>query len=96
MEFDINQIIDAIPSLGSIRRYLILLVLLGSTIQYLRVRRARKRITPEEEEVAIQQTYKKDENGFYPWEVDTDDHPNSIPKDSKRVANTWGPKRGKW
>ena len=96
MSFDINQIIDAIPSLGSVRRYLILLVLLGSTIQYLRVRKARKRITPEEEEAAIQQAYKKDENGLYPWEVNTDDHPDSIPKDSKRVTNTWGPKRGKW
>lgn len=96
MNFDINQFIDAIPSLGSVRRYLILLVILGSAIRYLRVRRTRKRISPEEEESVIQQTYIKDENGLYPWEVDINDHPSSIPKDSKRVTNTWGPKRGKW
>lgn len=96
MDIDINQIIDSIPSLGSIRPYLILLVFLGSTIQYLRVRKARKKITAEEEEATIQHYYTKDENGNYPWEVNTNDHPDSIPKDSKRVMNTWGPKRGKW
>lgn len=44
----------------------------------------------------VEKYYEKNADGLYPWEVNTDDHPNSIPKGSKRMQNNWGPKRGKW
>lgn len=71
-----------------------LVAMLG--FQYLKIRRARKRITVEEEQKMIDETYEKDENGLYPWETDTNDSPKRIPKDAMRVSNDWAPKRGRW
>lgn len=40
--------------------------------------------------------YEMDENGRYPWEVDTDDSPKRISQEAKRYVNQHGPKRGRW
>lgn len=79
-----------------VRRVLMVVMLTATTLSYLRIRRARKSITQEEEDAFIKETYQKDENGLYPWEVDVDDHPSRVTKESKPMINSWGPKRGKW
>lgn len=78
------------------RKFLIVLVFLGSAVQYLRIRKTKKRVTMQEDLENVEKYYEKNADGLYPWEVNTDDHPNSIPKGSKRMQNNWGPKRGKW
>lgn len=40
--------------------------------------------------------FKKNEDGLYPWEVDTNDSPKNIPKDAKRYVNKARLKRGRW
>lgn len=40
--------------------------------------------------------FKKNADGLYPWEVDTDDSPKRIPKDAKRYVNKARLKRGRW
>lgn len=66
------------------------------TISYLRVRHAHKKFTKAEEDALIEATYEKDEDGRYPWEVDTDDHPDRVAKNSEPLKRDWGPQRGKW
>ena len=79
-----------------IRRYIFPLMVCMMTISYLKARRAHRKITIEEEDAAIEATYQKDENGLYPWEADTDDHPSRVGKNSQPVKRNWGPQRGKW
>lgn len=40
--------------------------------------------------------FEVDENGQYPWEVDTDDSPERISPEARRYLNQHGPKRGRW
>lgn len=40
--------------------------------------------------------YEVDEEGRYPWEVDTDDSPERIDQQARRYHNQHGPKRGRW
>lgn len=79
-----------------IRRYVFPLMVIMMTLSYLKVRHDRKKITQEEEDAAIEATYQKDENGLYPWEADTNDHPSRVAKDSRPLKRDWGPQRGKW
>lgn len=79
-----------------LRRYIFVLMVVITTISYLKIRHARKKITREEEDAMIESTYQKDENGFYPWEVDTNDHPDRVGTNSKPIQKNWGPQRGKW
>ena len=79
-----------------LRRLLILLVITVTTINYLRIKRTRKSVTQEEEEAWIKENYSKDENGLYPWEADTNDHPSRIQDGSRRISSKWGPRRGRW
>ena len=67
-----------------------------SGIQYLKVRKSKKSITKEQDTLNIQKHFERDVNGQFPWEVNTDNDPRNIPKDSKRISNNWAPKRGKW
>lgn len=83
-------------SFGKIRRVLLILVVVVSSIQYIRIHKGRKKVTKEQDEANIQKYFKQNEEGQYPWEVDTNDDPKSIPKDSQRINNSWGPKRGRW
>lgn len=79
-----------------LRRLLIMVVIIATSISYFRIKRKRKKITQEEEEYMINRTYQKDENGLYPWEADTNDHPSRIQEGSRRISSKWGPKRGRW
>lgn len=67
-----------------------------TTVRYLKVRQERKKITQEEEDALIEANYKKDEDGLYPWEVDTNDHPSRVEKKSEPLKKTWGAQRGRW
>jgi len=62
----------------------------------LKVRHDRRKITREEEDAMIEASYEKDENGLYPWEVDTNDHPDRVGKNSTPIKKNWGPQRGRW
>lgn len=86
-------IIQIIKNLG-FRRFIFILFISATIIQFLRQKlRHRKQ---DSEVVTIDDIYEKDENGFYPWEVDTDDSPDRIPKDATRYINRKSPKRGGW
>ena len=78
-----------------LRRLLIIIVITVTYINYVRIKRKRKKVSQEEEDIWIQETYSKDENGLYPWEADTDDHPSRIQDGSRRISSKWGPKRGR-
>lgn len=64
-------------------------------ISYIMVRKThrKKRKINEEENLS---NYSKNEEGLYPWEVDTDDSPEKIPTDAVRFVNNHRPKRGRW
>ncbi|MBO0458503.1 hypothetical protein JZO77_17350 [Enterococcus hulanensis] len=79
-----------------IRKYVFVLMVVMMTVSYLKVRHDRRKITQEEEDAAIEATYQKDENGLYPWEADTNDHPSRVKKNSQPLKRDWGPQRGKW
>ena len=66
------------------------------TLSYLKVRHSRKKISREQEDAMIEANYQKDENGLYPWEADTNDHPSRVTKGSKPIRKNWGPQRGRW
>ena len=80
----------------SFRRILIMITFTVMGIRYFQLRYKRRKVTAEEENVWIEAQYKKDENGLYPWEADTDDSPERVTPDSKPMINSWGPKRGRW
>lgn len=40
--------------------------------------------------------FQKNQDGLYPWEVDTDDSPENIPKDAKIFKQKDKIKRGRW
>lgn len=79
-----------------IRRYVFPIMVVMMTISYLKIRHTRRKITREEEDALIEATYQKDEDGLYPWEADTDDHPDRVGKTSKPIPKNWGPQRGRW
>jgi len=60
-------------------------------------RRSRKR-THEHEQAAIEEVYEKNEDGLYPWEVNTNDHPDSIDSDVEADGEllSYMPERGRW
>ncbi|MBU5359596.1 hypothetical protein KQI58_00730 [Enterococcus raffinosus] len=96
MDFDfLNKVFDILAEL-KIRRYVFPLMVIITTLSYLKVRHERKKITREEEDAMIEATYEKDENGLYPWETDTNDHPDRVGKNSTPLQKNWGPKRGQW
>jgi len=78
------------------RRIIMVLALLGMAFYYLKNRKRRKVISEEEEQQRIDEIYEKNNEGYYPWEVDTDDNPKRIPQNSKRMVHRWGPRRGRW
>ncbi|MGM0168671.1 hypothetical protein IGI39_004426 [Enterococcus sp. AZ135] len=78
------------------KRYVFVLMVIMMTLSYLKNRHHRRKITLEEENALIEATYPKDENGLYPWETDTNDHPSRIGKKSVPIKKNWGPKRGQW
>ncbi|EOH92041.1 hypothetical protein [Enterococcus pallens] len=86
-------IIQIIKNLG-IRRFIFILFISATIIQFLRQRLEHRK--HEDETTNIDDIYEMDENGLYPWEVDTDDSPERIPKDATRYVNRKSPKRGGW
>lgn len=79
-----------------VRSYVFPIMVVMMSLSYLKVRHEHRKITREEEDAMIEATYQKDENGLYPWEVDTNDHPDRIDKSSRPIKKDWGSQRGKW
>ncbi|WP_242704658.1 hypothetical protein [Candidatus Enterococcus ferrettii] len=65
-------------------------------VRYLQNRWKHRQITAAEENQRIEAIYEKDENGLYPWEVDTNDSPERVTPETRPMVNSWGPKRGRW
>lgn len=79
-----------------IRKFIFPLMVIMMSLSYLKIRHERRKITQEEEDAFIAANYEKDENGLYPWEADTNDHPSRVGKNSQPMKRNWGPKRGSW
>ncbi|OJG80907.1 hypothetical protein RV10_GL003906 [Enterococcus pallens] len=86
-------VLEVIKNLG-MRKLILILFITVTFIAFLKQRLKKHRsydgLDPVEE------SYQKDENGLYPWEADTDDSPQRIPKDAKKYIHNAGPKRGRW
>lgn len=80
----------------NVKRILIFLTFTMMAVRYLQNRWKHRQVTEEEENQKIEAIYQKDENGFYPWEVDIDDSPDRVTPETKPMVNSWGPKRGRW
>ena len=52
----------------------------------------RKKEVPKEEF----EQFEKNEDGLYPWEVNTDDDPKHLPEDARRFVEKDKIRRGKW
>lgn len=74
------------------RRTALMIFLLLTSIGFIS-QRFRK---PEREVQEDLSQFEVDEEGLYPWEVDQDDSPERIGKETKRYINQHGPKRGRW
>lgn len=82
--------------IGRIRAIVWGLIILMMVIYWIRARRRSHKISSEEDEKLIEQIYEKNEDGLYPWEVDTDISADNI-KEGATPMNLDGlPKRGKW
>lgn len=96
MNFDgLMWIFDILEKI-QIRKYIFPIMVFMMSFSYLKVRHAHKKFTKAEEDALIEATYEKDEDGLYPWEADTDDHPSRVGKNSAPLQKNWGPQRGKW
>ena len=69
------------------------LVIIVFTVFFVRQYRRLKRKTTTVENL---EQYEKDENGRYPWEINTDDSPKKIPTDAKRFVEKDKIRRGRW
>ncbi|MGM0166110.1 hypothetical protein IGI39_001067 [Enterococcus sp. AZ135] len=81
-------------SLVSVRLHYvaITLFLLITSVGFI-IQRLRHRKREDKEDLS---QYQKNEDGFYPWEVDIDDSPDRIEKDASRYVNKHQPRRGRW
>lgn len=71
------------------------LIVIVSSVAYLSLRKQHKRDRDKLEQ-QVEEQYEKDENGLFPWEVDTDDSPDRVAADAKRFQYNDRPKRGRW
>lgn len=81
---------------GFLRTGAWLLVVLFMFIFWWRARKRSKRITAEEDEKFIKENYEKNEDGLYPWEVDTDLSEKNIKEGAQPMNTDDLPKRGQW
>lgn len=71
-------------------------VLLIFAIKYYSLKHKRRNVDMNEELRNIEEIYEKNEDGLFPWEVDTDDSPERVKKSAERMNTSWGPQRGRW
>lgn len=84
-----------LESFNMIKTFPLLLVVIIGSVQYLKTRQSFKKSKDNEEDM-ITKYYEKNEEGLYPWEVDTNHSPERIEKDAKPFKRIDGPKRGGW
>lgn len=63
---------------------------------WLSARHRSKKRSEEDEQEMIDEKFEKNEEGLYPWEVDTDDSPDRIKAEHKPIDMDFLPKRGRW
>lgn len=90
------QFMSSEGSAGKIRFFIFAVSSIFFCGVYLKTHLKHKKMDRKKEEEYIAETYEKDENGLYPWEVDTDNTANRIEKDAKPLKYEWRPSRGKW
>ncbi|MGX2946962.1 hypothetical protein [Enterococcus alishanensis] len=87
-------IYDIFHAIG-VRKILFIFFILIVIIQFFRENK--KRDYRNLSDTELEEIYQKDDNGLFPWEVDTDDSPDRISKDAKRhIYKKAGPRRGRW
>ncbi|MDR2833343.1 MAG: hypothetical protein LBV67_06490 [Streptococcaceae bacterium] len=91
-----NFLQEAISLFNQYKFLLSLLVFILMGISWVRIHHKHKKKTIEEDTKEIEMYYEKNEEGLYPWEVDTDDDPKKIPEDATPISHNWGPQRGQW
>ncbi|MGM0169411.1 hypothetical protein IGI39_003727 [Enterococcus sp. AZ135] len=77
---------------GTIRFIALVLIALSYFLMRLRKKKEHKVHSTHDE----LKNFKKNEEGLYPWEADTNDSPNRIPANAKRYVNKAKLKRGRW
>lgn len=80
-------------SVSPLSKILFMLFVILSGGQYLYVHFSKKHRDLKKEEQQIEEIYGKDEDGFYPWERDTDDSPERVTEESKPYHNENLPRR---
>lgn len=79
----------------NIRKVAFVAFVLVSIFGYLKQRK--KKSAPELSDDELERTYEKNEEGLFPWEVDTNDSPDRVGKNAKKYnIKQYGPKRGRW
>ena len=78
-------------SFGTIR----VLVLIALVVYAFIVRKRIKRNKAHKFDHSLD-NFQKDKNGLYPWEVNTDDSPENIPKNAKVFKEKDKIRRGRW
>lgn len=79
----------------NIRKVVFMAFVLVSAFGYLKQRK--KKARPELSDDELERTYEKNEDGLFPWEVDTNDSPDRVGKNAKKYnIKQYGPKRGRW
>lgn len=76
-----------------LRHSVLLLFILITSLSFVLQRLRKKERWSDKEDLS---QFEKDENGLYPWEVDTDNSPERIDKSAKRYVNQHQPRRGRW
>ncbi len=92
MVSDISERLLYVLSHVNLRRVALILFLLMTSAAFIYQRFTRRKRKQEESFPE----YEQNEEGLYPWEVDTDDSPKRIAKDAKRYINQHQPRRGRW
>ncbi|MGL9731180.1 hypothetical protein [Enterococcus sp. DIV0756] len=77
---------------GTIRFIALILIALSYFLMRLRKKNKHNEVSQKDE----LKNFQKNEEGFYPWEIDTDDSPERIPANAKRYVNKARLKRGRW
>lgn len=91
---NLQTIYQIIQRIGTRKILLILFVFVSIFVYFKERKRKRKHLLTDEE---LEEIYERDENGLFPWEVNTNDSPKEIPKEATRYYYDQGrPKRGRW
>lgn len=88
----LNQVAEGISKIN-LRHIMLIFFLLITSTSFIVQQLTKKKRQQKEEDFS---QFEKNEEGLYPWEVDTDDSPSRIDEKARRYVNKHQPRRGKW